>query len=208
MNVKDMVYLIRHRVGDELKNKGIPPQLYIKVINDALDFVIEDHGGLFQEYTGSSVDGTYEMPLPTNCKDLEWVYYDGEPLKYITHLELYQTSSIDTEDVAEGTPQYWTTKYVSGTGLVLQLYPCPGEDDKTIRIGCRLQYGSLSASDYATSFTLPEYMQDAVVDYATFLMFRELGNRSKMEIWKPEAIQQVIKARPTRKGNRLSQKFD
>lgn len=207
MNLKEIIYLIRHRIGDETKMKGIPPQIYVKVVNDALDFVIEDHGGMFQEYTGSSVDGTNEMLLPNDCKDIEWVFYNGEPLEYINHYDLYTKTQIDPESTSTSSPMYWTTKYVDGTGLILQLYPTPGTDDYTIRIGARKRYGALTTADYDTSLTLPPYMQDAVADYATFLMFKELGNKSKMDVWRPEAIQNVIKARPTRKGQRKGKKL-
>lgn len=207
MTVQEMIYLIRHRIGDQNKSMGIPSLIYFKVLNDALDYVLEDNGGLYQEYTTTSADGVFEYTLPTYTKDIEMVYYDGELLEHIDHWKFYHEESIDPEDWDEGDPTHYYTRFIRGVGKALFLYPVPNTTGDTIRIGIKMKYADLTESNYSDSITLPSYMQDAIADYATYLMFKELQNWKAAEIWRAEAREHSIKSRPTQKVHRKGLKL-
>lgn len=202
MHTKEIIDLIRIRIGDVNKANGIPAPIYMKNVNQAIDDILEDNGGIFAEYTRNSVDGTADYVLPSLVKDVEWVYYDGHKLPRYNHEKFYRDEVADPTDWAEGTPEYYMIRYVNGSGLVITLYPQPNASTYEIRIGTKIRYTEQTTSNWETDLVLPNETVNAIADYATYLTLKDLGDPEKAMYWKQLATEAMIKSRPTRDGTR------
>lgn len=129
MNVADIISRVKRTFGDE-SGAQITDDDIIRWINDAQNEISQTMK-LF-ETTGvqTTVAGTNDYFLPDTLIDLRAVYYDGQPLDYLSeqefdeHIRRVHESPMDNI----GTPRHYTS-----WGNKISLYPGPAEG-KTLEI--------------------------------------------------------------------------
>lgn len=129
MNVADIISRVKRTFGDE-SGAQITDDDIIRWINDAQYEIAQSMKLL--EATGSQTtrQGKNDYGLPDSLIDLRAVYYDGQPLDYLSEQEfdehIRRVHEAPSGEV--GTPRYYTS-----WGNQISLYPGPA-DSKSLEV--------------------------------------------------------------------------
>jgi len=206
---KQIIDDIRLRLKD-LEKRQFTDTMALRCVNEAIEAIVEDNGGLIETRTTNSVDGQMSYGLDSDIKSIEQVWYDGENVERMDYNEMFDEHVADSEDVSEGTPDYYAVRMYGTAGAkYLFLYPVPSQSSKVIRIDAKIYYPAVLSTTMTNEIGMPEELVKAVRDRATYYAAREIGNFDLMQIWKFESDETKMNGRPTKNIHRhgMSQKI-
>lgn len=198
ITAKEIIDDVRFRLKD-LEKRQFNDNIALRCVNDAIKTIVEDNGGMIVTRTTLSFEGQIAYGLDMDIKAIEQVSYDGQVIEKMDYNEMIDEHVINTENVPEGTPDYYAVRMYGTTGTkYLFFYPVPSQANKIIRIDAKIYYPVIMTTTWTDIIGLPDEITDAVRDKTTYYVARELGNMELMRMWDFESNRTKIESRPTK----------